>query len=153
VEDTLEARGSLQRCLDHRPEFVQFLDVPEGGVRSVAVDLQGRIAAGYSVFQGSGVVLFDGRGERVRPAPLEGKEGLVTSVAFDSQGRIAAGYSGAADTSGGLVLLDAKGQRLRSEPVVVKEGGVTSVAFDSQDRIAAGYSVSGKIGGGGVVIF
>src|SRR5271165_3901935 len=78
--DTLEARGSLQRSLDARPEVVRFLHVPEGDVRSVAFGPEGKIAAGFGVgVVGSGVggvggvVLFDARGERLRPAPLEVK--------------------------------------------------------------------------------
>jgi hypothetical protein len=73
----------------------------------VAFDPQGRIAAGYysSRVGGGrnhvgGVVLFDARGERLRPTPLEVKEGAVSSVAFDPQGRIAAGYGD------GVVLFD-----------------------------------------------
>ena len=92
--DTLEARGSLQRSLDARPEVVRFLHVPEGNVTSVAFGPEGKIAAGYGVGVGGvgGVVLFDARGERLRPAPLEVKEGDVTSVAFGPEGKIAAGY-------------------------------------------------------------
>ena len=45
--DTLEARGSLQRSLDARPEVVRFLHVPEGDVTSVAFGPEGQIAAGY----------------------------------------------------------------------------------------------------------
>ena len=159
--DTLEARGSLQRALDARPEVVRFLHVPEGNVTSVAFGPEGKIAAGYSgggVFGGGGgggVVLFDTRGERLRPAPLEVKEGDVTSVAFGPEGKIAAGYSGVGvevggvvyGGGGGVVLFDARGERLRPAPLeVVKEGDVTSVAFGSEGKIAVGY-------GGGVVLF
>ena len=55
---------------------------------------------GYS----GGVVLFDARGERLRPTPLEVKEGDVTSVAFGPEGKIAAGYG--VDYRGGVVLFD-----------------------------------------------
>ena len=107
-EDTLEARGSLQRALDARPELVRFLHVPEGEVWSVAFGPEGKIAAGDGgVGLGRGVVLFDARGERLRPAPLEVNEGHVTSVAFGPEGKIAAGYGG-----GGVVLFDARGERL-----------------------------------------
>ena len=102
--DTLEARASLQRSLDARPEVVRFLHVPEGDVRSVAFGLEGKIAAGYS----GGVVLFDARGERLRPTPLEVKEGDVTSVAFGPEGKIAVGY-GRGLGGGGVVLFDARG--------------------------------------------
>ena len=54
---------------------------------------EGKIAAGYGGPVG-GVVLFDARGERLRPAPLEVKEGSVNSVAFGPEGKIAAGYGG-----------------------------------------------------------
>ena len=85
--DTLEARGSLQRALDARPEVVRFLHVPEGDVTSVAFGPEGQIAAGYGGgVGGGGVVLFDARGERLRPAPLEVKEGDVKSVAFGPGG-------------------------------------------------------------------
>ena len=56
---------------------------------------------------GGGVVLFDARGERLRPAPLEVKEGDVTSVAFGPEGQIAAGYGGGGGGVGGVVLFDA----------------------------------------------
>ena len=102
--DTLEARGSLQRSLDSRPEVVRFLHVPEGLVTSVAFGPEGKIAVGYggdrpggdvlSDVRVGGVVLFDARGERLRPTPLKVKEGAVTSVAFGTEGQIAAGYGG-----------------------------------------------------------
>ena len=96
-----------------------------------------------------GVVLFDARGERLRPAPLEVKEGDVTSVAFGPEGQIAAGYGGGG--RGGVVLFDARGERLRPAPLEVKEGDVRSVAFGPEGKIAAGYGGGG--GGGGVVLF
>ncbi len=145
--DTLEARGSLQRALDWRPEVVRFLHVPEGDVTSVAFGPEGQIAAGFGVdargYVG-GVVLFDARGERLRPAPLEVKEGGVMSVAFGPESKIAAGYGD------GVVLFDARGERLRPDPLEVKEGHVASVAFGPEGQIAAGY---GDQGGGGVVLF
>ena len=74
---------------------------------SVAFGPEGQIAAGYGrVGGGGGVVLFDARGERLRPAPLEVKEGDVTSVAFGPEGKIAAGYS-VGGGGGGVVLFDA----------------------------------------------
>ena len=68
-----------------------------------------------------GVVLFDARGERLRPTPLEVKEGDVWSVAFGPEGQIAAGYRGGLG-GGGVVLFDARGERLRPAPLEVKEG-------------------------------
>ena len=94
------------------------------------------------------MVLFDARGERLRPAPLEVKEGDVRSVAFGPEGKIAAGYGRGV---GGVVLFDARGERLRPTPLEVKEGSVKSVAFGPEGKIAAGYGVFG--GGGGVVLF
>ena len=129
--DTLEARGSLQRSLDARPEVARFLHVPEGDVSSVAFGPAGKIAAGYgdSNFVGA-VVLFDARGERLRAAPLEVKEGNVSSVAFGPEGQIAAGYGvngrnfggDLLTGGGGVVLFDARGERLRAAPLEVKEG-------------------------------
>ena len=75
---------------------------------SVAFGPEGRIAAAYGVHGGVGgvgVVLFDARGERLRPA-LEVKEGDVTSVAFGPEGQIAAVY-GVNGPGGGVVLFDA----------------------------------------------
>ena len=95
------------------------------------------------------MVLFDARGERLRPAPLEVKEGDVRSVAFGPEGKIAAGYGGRG-SGGGVVLFDARGERLRPAPLEVKEGDVRSVAFGPEGKIAAGY---GGGGGGGVVLF
>src|SRR5208337_406924 len=153
--DTLEARGSLQRSLDARPEVVRFLHVPEGDVWSIAFGPEGQIAAGYGRgvdFVGGvgGVVLFDARGERLRPTPLEVKEGEVRSVAFGPEGQIAAGYS--VGFGGGVVLFDARGERLRPTPLEVKEGNVRSVAFGLGGQIAAGYGVFVR-GVGGVVLF
>jgi hypothetical protein len=130
------------------------LEVKEGAVSSVAFDPQGRIAAGYDRLGhvnfggGGGVVLFDARGERLWPAPLEVKWGHVRSVAFGPQGRIAGGYNGEglSNSVDSVVLFDARGERLRPTPLEVKEGRVSSVAFDTQGRIAAGYV-------GGVVLF
>ena len=117
--------------------------------RRVAFGPGGKVAAGYAVRGGGGVVLFDAWGERLRLAPLEFKEGFVTSVAFGPGGKIAAGY-GFLDVRGGVVLLDACGQPLVPAPLEVKEGGVMSVTFDPEGKIAAGY-----IGrrGAGVVLF
>ena len=94
---------------------------------------------------GGGVVLFDARGERLRPAPLEVKEGGVTSVAFGPEGQIAAGYGVrgvGVGVGGGVVLFDARGERLRPAPLEVKEGDVTSVAFGPEGQIAAGYGAA-----------
>ena len=81
-------------------------------------------------------MVFDARGERLRPAPLAVKEGLVTGVAFGPEGRIAVGYDG--DGSGGVVVFDVRGERLRPVPLAVKEGNVSGVAFGPEGRIAAG---------------
>jgi WD40 repeat protein len=136
------------------PAVSRVLRVAEGEVTGVAFGPDGRIAAGYFVDSGGGVVVFDARGERVRPAPLEVKEGQVTSVAFGPEGRIAAGYFGLGAPGGGVVVFDARGERVRPAPLEVKEGQVMSVAFGPEGRIAASYSVIGAPGvGGGVVVF
>jgi len=149
-EDTPEARGSLQRALDARPEVVRFLHVPEGDVRSVAFGPEGKIAAGHGplsvVGSVGGVVLFDARGKRLRPMPLE-VEGGVLSVAFGPDGKIAAGYSSG---RGGVVIFDARGERLRPTPLEIKEGGVSRVAFGPDGKIAAGCNLGGV---GGLVLF
>ena len=104
---------------------------------SVAFGPEGQIAAGYSVgtVRDGGVVLFDARGERLRPAPLEVKEGGVTSVAFGPEGKIAAGY-GVRGVGGGVVLFDARGERLRPAPLEVKEGWCheRGLRAEGQDR-------------------
>ena len=108
---------------------------------------EGKIAAGYrGSGVGSGVVLFDGRGERLRSAPLAVKEGGVNSVAFGPEGKIAAGYGGV----GGVVVFDARGERLRPRRWRSRRAMSTSVAFGPEGKIAAGY---GGGGGGGVVVF
>jgi hypothetical protein len=71
----------------------------------VAFGPEGRIAAGYSGGGSGGVVVFDARGERLRPAPLALEEGDVSSVAFGPEGRIAAGYYSLG--GGGVVVFDA----------------------------------------------
>ena len=65
---------------------------------------EGRIAAGYSGRGVGGVVLFDARGERLRPAPLK-VEGSDISVAFGPEGKIAVGYRSSSDR-GGVMLFD-----------------------------------------------
>jgi WD40 repeat protein len=149
--DTIEARGSLQRSLDARPEVVRFLHVPEGYVGSVAVRSDGTIAAGYPTNDRGGrggVVLFDARGDRLSAAPLEVNESAVTSVAFGPDGTIAAGIAGA---TGGVVMFDTQGHRLRPEPLRVHEGGVVCLAFGPRNTIAAGCEKG--YGPGGVVLF
>ena len=132
-QDTREARRSLQRSLDERPEVVRFLHLPEGFVTSVAVDPLNRIAAGYDCRGRGGVLLFDASGERLPDTPLKLDEGPVRSVAFGPEGLIAAAYEG------GVVLFNASGERSRPAPLDIKEGIVTSVAIGPQGQIAAGY--------------
>jgi len=75
VADTLEARASLQRCIDDRPELSRFLDIPEGNVSSVAFGPEGRIAAGYGAR--GGVILFD-----ADPASWRAKAGQIVNRNF-----------------------------------------------------------------------
>ena len=80
--DTLEARSSLQRCIDDRPEVSRFFDIPEGYVTGVAFGPGGTLAAGYEnsvgfcAFNG-GVVLLDGD-----PASWRAKTGQVANRNF-----------------------------------------------------------------------
>ena len=101
---------------------------------------EGQIAAGYARRRrgGGGVVLFDARGERLRPAPLEVKEGDVNERGLRAGGPDRRGIW-RVRASGGVVLFDARGERLRPAPLEVKEGSVTSVAFGPEGQIAAGY--------------
>ncbi len=146
------------RVTDKSPEVSRVLPVAEGSVRCVAFGPEGQIAAGYYVISGvifgGGVVVFDARGERLRPAPLAVREGLVTGVAFGPEGRIAAGYFG---DPGGVVVFDARGERLFRAPLAVREGHVSGVAFGPEGRIAAGYyDADGRgrfLGRSGVVVF
>jgi hypothetical protein len=94
-------------------------------------------------------VLFDARGERLRPEPLKVKEGRVESLAFGPGGVIAAGYIGSSGS--GVVVFDARGERLRPEPLEVREGYVGSVAFGPEGQLAAGYYLEDR--DGGVVLF
>ena len=87
-------------------------------------------------------MLFDARGERLRPPPLEVKEGSVKSVAFGPEGKIAAGYGGSARRS----ALRRPWRAARTAPLEVAEGYVTSVAFGPEGQIAAGYGVVGGSG-------
>jgi hypothetical protein len=124
VEDTLESRGCLQRALDSRPEIAHFVQVPEGGVTSVAFGPEGRLAAGYRRDGGGGgVVVFDARGERMRPAPLVVEEGGVGSVAFGADGRLAAGYR--RRKGGGVVLFDVDPDRWRRKAAEVANRNLT----------------------------
>ncbi|MFO0956446.1 MAG: hypothetical protein U0800_03140 [Isosphaeraceae bacterium] len=155
--DTLEARDSLQRTFDYRPEIDQFLEIPEGYVTSVAFDTNGRVAVGYRARSGGGgVVLFNAEGKRATEKPLLIEEGRVTGVAFDPEGRFGAAYV-ARDSAvgGGVVLFNAEGERTPKEPLLVKEGLVTGLAFDRDGRCAAAYNAEGFgfPGGGGVVLF
>jgi len=148
-ENTLEARGSLQRSLEERPEISYFLDIWEGAVRSVAFGPGGILAAGYKRARGGGgVLLFDAKGGRVRTAPLEVKEGGVHSVAFGPRGILAAGLD--RGSAGGVLLFDAQGERIRPTPIEIQEGRVESVAFGPGAILAAGYD---RGGAGGVLLF
>ena len=151
-EDTLEARGCLQRALDARPEISHFLHVPEGRVTSVAFGPEGRLAAGYGVggVGGGGVVLFDARGERLRPRRWRSRRAVSASVAFGPEGRLAAGYAASAAV-GGVVLFDARGsgsarRRWRSRRAV-------SRAWPSARRAASPQDIDVGGGVGGVVLF
>ena len=55
-------------------------------------------------------MVFDARGERLRPAPLEVNGDSVESVAIGPGGKIAAGFR--ADAGDGVVVFDARGERL-----------------------------------------
>jgi WD40 repeat protein len=150
--DTLDARGSVQRAIDARPEVSRFLHIPEGWISSVAVGRDGRIAVGFNGRRGGGVVLFDSSGRRLNLPALEVKEGTVSSVAFGTDGLIAAGFEGG-DTMkrfGGVVLFDTRGERLRPTHLEVKEGKVSSVEFGTDGRTAVSYWGND---GGGVVLF
>jgi hypothetical protein len=95
-------------------------EVNEGIVRSVVFGPDGMIAAGYishrsglrvqgGIVGEGGVVLFDARGERLRPVPLDVHEGNVTSVAFGPGGMLAVGVSAPSGVrpQGALMILDA----------------------------------------------
>ena len=89
-----QRRGALRRpgrAAPTRPAGGQGGRGQERGLRAGGQDRRGIWRRGG----GGGVVLFDARGERLRPAPLEVKEGGVTSVAFGPEGQIAAGYASA----------------------------------------------------------
>ena len=149
--DTLEARGSLQRCSRRASGSRSLPPRPRGRCHERGLRAGGQIAAGFGAARG-GVVLFDARGERLRPTPLEVKEGDVTSVAFGPEGQIAAGFGVAsAARRRRRGALRRPGQRLRPAPLEVKEGDVTSVAFGPQGQIAAGYGASAACSG--VVLF
>jgi hypothetical protein len=125
--DTLEARDSLGRCLDDRPEVSRFHDIPEGYVREVAVGPGGTIAASY-LTRGvnpilSGVVIFHKSGRRTL---LEAPEGQITSLAIGAGDIILAGYSGAGGV--GVMRLDAQGKRLGA-PFEVRKSAFTIRAF------------------------
>ena len=184
--DTLEARGSLQRSLDARPEVVRFLHVPEGDVTSVAFGPEGQIAAGYGVAAAAaawcsstpGASGSDPRRWRSRRARSErglraggpdrrgiwrrprrrrrrgalrrpwraaptraagGQGGLCQERGLRAGGQDRRGIWRRVGGGGGVVLFDARGERLRPAPLEVKEGYVTSVAFGPEGQIAAGY--------------
>jgi WD40 repeat protein len=127
--ETPEARRSLFRCIDDCPEVLRFLDIPQGGVTSVAFGPGDTLAVGYS-YRGDeddrgGVLLFDANGEKLSDKPSRVDEGGVTSVAFGPEGTIAAGYSRRPYYSVpfGFVVLDSEGKRLRDEPIEVKDEG------------------------------
>jgi WD40 repeat protein len=146
AEETPEARSSLQRALEDRPEVSCFLDVPEGGVTGVAFGPGGILAAEYASDRGAGVVLFDGNGERLRAKPMEFNEGFVvhepcatSALAFGPGGILAVGYDRGGRDGGGVLLFDRTGERLRPAPLEVNEGCVRAVAFGPAGTIAAGY--------------
>ena len=122
------------------------LKVQEGKVTDVAFGPRGRIAVGYQVGTGygntphrsGGVVVFDARGARTRPKPIEVGEGWVTNVAFGPEGRIAVGFWDG--EKGGVVLFDAQGKRVGPEPIANEKGSVENLAFGPDGRIATVYS-------------
>ena len=144
------------------------LEVKEGSVSSVAFGPEGQIAAGYGVYGrsfggdllgGGGVMLFDARGERLRPAPLGGQGGLSRAWPSGPPARSPRDMASTAAAAayrrrgGGVVLFDARGERLRAAPLEVQEGDVWSVAFGPEGKIAAGYGGRGFGGVSGVVLF
>jgi hypothetical protein len=137
------------------------MKIAEGNVLSVAVDDDGRIAAGYGIRKpdgslgSGGVVLFAANGQRLPTSPMVVKEGGVTSVAFGSKHQIAAGYtgSGAGGPKGGVAVFDTQGQPADSAVRGVEDGYVMSVAFGPKDQVAAGYASGGKRNSGGIAIF
>ena len=141
------------------------LEVKEGDVTSLAFGPEGQIAAGYGARDVSGlldvdvggVVLFDARGERLRPAPLEVKEGKVNSVAFGPEGQIAAGYSGRFGVGfgdvDGVVLFDARGERLRPTPLEWRSRRAVSRAWPSGRRARSPRDIASATTDGGVVLF
>ena len=140
--DTREARASLERSLNDRPEVARLFDVWEGPVTSVAFEPGGRIAAGF----GGGVLLFNQGGERVQTTLLAATKRPVACVSFGPGGRIVAGYDHE------LVLLGEGGRQPRAIALRDDEGRVTSVAFGPGGRIAAGYFDDGPSEIGGVVL-
>ena len=147
--DTLEARGSLQRSLEARPEVARFFHVPEGHVINVAYGTDGRMAAGYPAgdagngYTNCGSVLFGPKGERTRIIlPTVEEAGSFNNLAFGPDGRIVVAYSNGSQ-DGLLMVFDARGVAglAQAWQKFEKAGWVTSVAFGKPDgRIAAGYS-------------
>ena len=103
-------------------------------------------------------MLFDARGERLRPAPLEVKEGDVTSVAFGPEGKIAAGYGvGGGGVAAAWCSSTPGASGSDPTPLEVKEGDVSaSVAFGPEGTDRRGIwrlRRRRRRRGGGVVLF
>ena len=143
--DTLEARGSLQRALDARPEVVRFLHVPEGDVMSVAFGPEGQIAAGYAAAAAAAAAWCSSTPGRAAPARAAGGQG-----GRGQEGDLRAGgrtsppdmtQSAPTSARGVMVLFDASGERLPiRRRLWSRRASVTSVAFGPEGQIAAGYS-------------
>ena len=133
------------------------LEVPEGGVRSVAFGPGGTLAAGYARRRQtteaaawcSSTRRASGSGRRRWRSPRAGSPAWPSARAAPSPRDTVA--SAAACIRGGVVLFGDRGERLRPTPLEVTKGGVASVAFGPGGTLAAGYV--GGDGGGGVVLF
>jgi uncharacterized caspase-like protein len=147
--DTVEARGSLERSLDERPDIGRFLDVPEGFTTKVAVGPGGMIAAIYRTRSKSGVIFFDASGQRIRRDAIEVSGGAFTSLAFGIGGSLVVGLN--TDSEGGILLIEGH-EKQRQTLFHMKEWRVISLAFDGINGIIVAGCNSRDGSSSGVVL-
>lgn len=113
AHNTLEARGSLQRCFNTSPEIVRFIHLPEEAM--LAVGPSGQIAVDHP----DRVTVFDHQGKEQWSEALNDSKNIVSSLIF-REDKLLVGVPG---TPSVIFTYSLDGQRLDDTPLEV--GGET----------------------------
>jgi WD40 repeat protein/serine/threonine protein kinase len=135
--DTFEARSSLLTALEAQPNLISFLHGHTDGVRSTAIDPQGRWLA--SAGRDRTIILWNFDTRKMIGTPLTGHENWINSLAFSPDGQTLA----SADEGGVLRLWSAQTGEPIGQPVLNEGGAIWSVAFSPGGQTL----VSGDEGG------